>query len=91
MVKNKHRSVLDLPVQVSDDGSVIVCYNIEQWDLRRDADETGWQGRSIPKSSVFGSKLGTPSRSTGLRSTSTARRGAVIGYRAAAAAAACAV
>ena len=32
----------------------------EQWDLHHDADRTGWQGRSIPNSSIGRSELGTP-------------------------------
>ena len=46
------RSVLDLPVQVSDDGSVIrVLTDSEQRDhLHYDADGAGWKGTSIRRS-----------------------------------------
>ena len=51
---------------MSDDGSVIfVSTDSEQWDMSYGVDETGWQGRSIPNSSIGGSKLRTPSSSTG--------------------------
>ena len=51
----------------------------EQWDLHYDADGTGWQGRSIPNSSIGGSELGTPSSSNGPCRTSMTKGGAVIG------------
>ena len=74
------RSVIDFPVQVSDNGSVIVVStDSEQRDLHYDADGTGWQGRSIPNSSIGGSKLRTPASSTGPRRTPTPRGGGVIG------------
>ena len=83
---NKPPRSLDLPAQVSDDGSVIgVMTDSEQRDLHYDADGTGWQGRSIPNSSIGGSKLRTPLSSTEPRRTSTTKEGAVIGSHAAAA------
>ena len=76
-------SVLNLPMQVADNktGSVIVVLpDSEQCDhLHYDADGTGWQGRSIPNSSIGGSELGMPSSSTRPRRTSTTKGGAVIG------------
>ena len=73
------RSVFDLPVQVRDDGSVTVLTDSEQQDLHYDTDGTGWQGKSIPNSSISGSELATLSRSTGPRRTSATKEGAVIG------------
>ena len=80
MDKDSPSSGLDVPVQVSDDGNVSVVFtDSEQWDLRYDANRTGWQGRSIPSSSIGGSELEKPSVSNEPRRTSTTRRGAVIG------------
>ena len=48
MDKETPHSFLDLPVQVSDDGSVVLTGS-KQWDLHHDADGTGWQqGRPTP-------------------------------------------
>jgi hypothetical protein len=66
------RSVLHLPVQVRDDGSVSVLTDSEQQDLHHD---TGWQGKSIPNSSISGSELATLSRSTWPRRTSATKEG----------------
>ena len=79
MDKVSPRSVLDVPVQLSDDGSVSVN-DSEHWDhLRYDADGTGWQGRSI-SNSISGTELRTPPSSVGPRRTSTTKGGAVIGF-----------
>ena len=88
MDKDTPRSVLDLPAQMSDDGSFISVFtgSEQRVDLHSGADGgTGWQqGRSIPNSSIGGSKLGTtPSRSTGLCRTLTTEGGGVIGCEAA--------
>ena len=48
----------------------------KQAGLHDDADGTDWQGRSIHNSSIGGSELGTPSRSTGPRRESTTKEGA---------------
>ena len=80
MAKDTARSVLDLPVQASDDGCVVMLTDSEQWEIpihvHNIADGTGWQGRSIPDSSIGGSELGTPSSSTEPCGT---EGGAVIG------------
>ena len=74
------RSVLEKPVQVFDDGSVIVVSpDSEQRNLHYDVDGTGWQGRSIPNTSIGRSELGTLSSSIGPCRTSTTKGGAVIG------------
>ena len=73
MDKDSPRSVPDVPVQVLDDGSVILS---EQRNLYYDADR---QGRSIPNSSICGSEVGAPLSSTGPRSTLATKRGTVIG------------
>ena len=73
-------SSLDVPVQAPDDGNVsVVLTDSKQCDLPYDADRTGWQGRSIPSSSIGGSELEKPSISNEPRRTSTTRGGAVIG------------
>ena len=76
MDKDSPRSVLDVPVQMSDDGSVSdVFTDSEQRDLHYDAYSIDWQGRSIPYSSIGGGELGAPSSSTGPRRTSTTKGG----------------
>ena len=47
----------------------------EQRDLNYDADGTGWQGRSIPNSSIGGSKIGKPASSIGPHCTPTTKGG----------------
>ena len=78
MDKDSPSSGLDVPVQVSDGGNVSVAGS-KQCDLPYDADRFGWQGRSIPSSSIGGSELEKPSSSNEPRRTSTTRGGAVIG------------
>ena len=62
---------LDVPMQVSDDGSVMIVLGIDVG--------TDWQGRSIPDISSVQSELGAPSNSTGPCHTSTTKEGIVIG------------
>ena len=77
-----HRS--NTPVQVSDDGSVIVgLTDSEKWEIpinfHNVADGTGWQDRSTPNS-IGGSEVGASLDSTGPPHAPTTKEGAVIGY-----------
>jgi hypothetical protein len=78
-----HHHGSNTPVQVSDDGSVIVgLTDSEQWEIQikihNVADGTGWQDRSIPNS-IGGSELGASLDSTGPPHAPTTKGGAVIG------------
>ena len=53
MLKDTPRSGLDVPVQVSDEGSAIVVLTVcEQWDLHSTSDGTGGQSKSFPSSMI---------------------------------------
>ena len=60
MDKHSHRCALDVPVQVSDDGTISGVTDSEQRDLHYDADGTSWQGRSIlvtPRGDELGGEI----------------------------------
>ena len=60
MEMNMPRSRLAVPVQVSDDGAIVVLTDSEPWDLHSNPDGTGGQSKSFPNSSIGRSELETP-------------------------------
>ena len=73
MDQEMSRSVLDIPVQVLDNGSVVVSTDGEHRDLHYNADGTRWQSRSIPNSSIGKTKLGKPANATAPHRTPTTK------------------